>query len=331
MSATKEYLLALRYPRQQGAALENFQQGLIEELERATDEEDRWPMAARAADWLARACHGILVDLSRVPPETPVRKATNHEYWPVRNHLTGERRQGRTREQMLTISTGCWPSEVEGYTDAVWEPIRDRSGNARDRENPVTLAEVMDELEAGKNFLRHARMVEGRLWRTEIPFDLVPPRDTSQEQGGERENRLELPPFRSWGSVMDCGDPAAHFTKADLPMYRGSKGRTDMVASDLSSFEWVINNVDEESERGKTPEDEADFDGETEDEEKTIRRRSPSSMRRKPVLKPNKKSATPTAKSSSEARSSREIHSEPPKKKVKEEPKAGAAPKPNFA
>ena len=95
MERTAEYVRSLQYPRVQ--ALDRMQSGLVEELQRATDEEDKWPLASRASQFLARTCHQVMMEKGRVDPETKVPMATNEIYWAVRHELVGDHRQWRTR------------------------------------------------------------------------------------------------------------------------------------------------------------------------------------------------------------------------------------------
>jgi hypothetical protein len=52
---------------------------------------------------------------------------------------------------MLTTSTGCWAKEVEGWKDDLWDRI---NGDV----NPIGWGNVETEINAGQNFLRHARI-----------------------------------------------------------------------------------------------------------------------------------------------------------------------------
>ena len=129
---------------------------------------------------------------------------------------------------MLTTSTGCWPKEVEGWKDEVW--MKAHLGG-----EPVGWMGVSTEILSGLNFLRHARVVGGRLWGVEIPFDSVTPRNNMVEDNRVRPNMLELPLDKAWPSPMDSGDPAPSFTKEDLPLHAGTFGRFGISIQEMRS------------------------------------------------------------------------------------------------
>lgn len=134
---------------------------------------------------------------------------------------------------MLETLTGCWPKEVEGYKDETWEKI---NGG-----NPIGWSDVDDKITAGLNFLRHARMVGGRLWRTENPFESnVPTRDTMDEQAPERLDKEDNPLDRAWPTAFPDRDPTAEFTREHLPVHLELIGKHGITQDEVDMVGWAI-------------------------------------------------------------------------------------------